>query len=79
MTKVKVLVPKRTEVRINGKPYLVEEGLQELDKDLAELLLHVGIASMPSTPSPSTDPQPKQDSLVGEKLVERKPSKRGKK
>ncbi|MEM4958581.1 MAG: hypothetical protein QXX12_01755 [Nanopusillaceae archaeon] len=46
MEKLYVLVKKRTEARINGKLYVVEAGPQELDRDLAELLINVGLASV---------------------------------
>lgn len=53
---MKVVVKKRTEAYINGKPYIVNEGVQELEKPLAELLLNVGLAFLPpSQEDPSSD------------------------
>lgn len=59
---MKVIVKKRTEAYINGKPYIVNEGMQELDKPLAELLLNIGLAFLP--PSQREEPSSSEETSI---------------
>jgi len=41
---MKIFAPRKAELWINGKRYVVEEGEQEVEESIAEVLLHAKLA-----------------------------------